>query len=166
MSAFAGSTSAKLLMSKQLEYFKYFKPIVFTMQKQPPVFIRHKPICLKKQKNIPPQNLFHRTTFPNIPTKNVIIQWEPLEADVKVQIQCLGVQVVDPAAYISRYGPSLVDSSRLPAQANKFKAPNGHRLAKDGCSDDLPILTGDVHALKLIDLNSHGLSAYRSQLCK
>lgn len=159
MSAFAGSTSAKLLMGKQLEYLKYFKPTVFKIQNQPPVFIRHKPICLKKQ------NLLHRTNFPNIPIKNVIIQWEPLEADVKVQIQCLGVQVVDPAAYISRYGSSLVDSSRLPAQANKFKAPIGQRLAKDSCSDDLPILTGDVHALKLIDLNCHGLSAYRSQLC-
>ena len=93
-----------------------------------------------------------------------MIQWESPDADVRQDLHFLGVEVADPAAYAARFGASLLAAPQLPAEAGKFQTPAGQRLAVDSNSDETPLLTGDVQALRLIDLGCHGLTQYGQQI--
>ena len=96
--------------------------------------------------------------------KNVLIQWDSPDVDVRQQFNFLGVQQADPAAYVATHGASLADASQLPREVAHFATPAGETLAVNSNSDELPALVGDVKALSLINLNCNGLSQYSAQL--
>ena len=113
------------------------------------------------------RNVLFRPAAPIVPLpapKNVLIQWESPDADIRQDLHFLGVEVVDPAAYAATYGASLVGAAQLPAEAGKFQVPAGQRLAVDSNPDETPLLTGEVQALRLINLGCHGLNEYAPQL--
>ena len=96
--------------------------------------------------------------------KNVIIQWDAPEVDIRQEFKFLGVQQADPRSYLAQFGASLVDASRLPREVAQFQTPAGEILAANSDSNALPILRGAVAALRQINLNCNGLSEYASQL--
>ncbi len=96
--------------------------------------------------------------------KNVIIQWDAPEVDIRQEFKFLGVQQADPRSYVAQFGASLVDASRLPREVAQFQTPAGEILAANSDSNALPILRGAVAALRQINLNCNGLSEYASQL--
>jgi len=95
--------------------------------------------------------------------KNVIIQWDSPDVDVRQAYHFLGIQLQDPLAYAAQHGASLVTASQLPAEVARFPTPAGEVLAVNSNSNMTPVLTGAVGALKLINLACHGLSEYAGQ---
>jgi hypothetical protein len=97
--------------------------------------------------------------------KNVIVQWEAPTVSVKKEVKYLGVVRANPLEYVERYGSTLKTSRDLPEFVYDIKAPEGISLASDhhhhrACHE----LEGDIHALKLIDLDREGLGEYKSQV--
>ena len=96
--------------------------------------------------------------------KNELIQWESPDVALQTEFKFLGVNTANPTDYASKYGASLADASQLPAiAANHFRPPNGESLAVEQ-HPTLPRLVGDLHALSLINLDAHGLGAYKHLL--
>jgi hypothetical protein len=96
--------------------------------------------------------------------KNILVEWEVPDVEIKQEFKFLGVQEADPRAYTSQYGTSLVDASRLPREAAQFATPADAVLAVDSNPNEVPILRGGVQALRNVDLNCNGLSEYASQI--
>ena len=96
--------------------------------------------------------------------KNVIIQWESPEVQVKKEFKDLGVIRANPHEYVQRYGQTLKTSHDLPSFVLEIKPPSGVVLASDYKYDSKFELEGDIEALKLIDLEREGLSEYRPAL--
>ena len=96
--------------------------------------------------------------------KNVLIEWDAPDVDMRQEFKFLGVQEADPRSYASQFGNSLVDSSRLPREAAQFATPAGAVLAVDSNPNEIPILRGAVQALRNVDLNCNGLSEYANQI--
>ena len=67
----------------------------------------------------------------------------------------LGVENADPAAYVQQHGASLKSSNELPQFALDAKPP----APLDGVVE--VDLTGDLHGLKLFNLEKEGLSQYQ-----
>ena len=95
--------------------------------------------------------------------KNVLIQWDSPDVDVKQAFHFLGVQVQCPVAYLNTH-PNLADASQLPAEVAQFATPLGETLAVNSNSDMIPALTGSVASLRLINLACNGLAEYAPQL--
>ena len=99
--------------------------------------------------------------------RNVLIQWDEADVELRQQFRFLGVENSDPAEYKSRYGSSLTRS--LPKIANnsevtKYAGP-GQQFALNARYGGLPRLVGDVDALRLVsDLERYGLGEYRNQI--
>lgn len=87
--------------------------------------------------------------------KNILIQWNQPEVIVKDNFNFLGVQQVDPRAYMAAFGGSLTPRSQIP----QVPLPNG--LAGH---NKVPTLAGDLEILQRINLNCHGLSEYADQV--
>ena len=96
--------------------------------------------------------------------KNVLIEWEAADVDVRTEFKFLGVSQADPSSYVAQHGATLVDASRLPREAAQFTVPAGETLGVDSNPNEVPILRGAVQALRNIDLNCHGLSEYSNQV--
>ena len=96
--------------------------------------------------------------------KNVLIEWDAPEVDMRQEFKFLGVQEADPRSYASQFGTTLVDASRLPREAAQFATPAGAVLAVDSNPNEIPILRGAVQALRNVDLNCNGLSEYANQV--
>jgi hypothetical protein len=78
-----------------------------------------------------------------------------------------GIIRANPVEYVKRYGASLKASRDLPDFVLDIKPPNGVVLAADyqyNGPQHVHELEGDVHALRLVDLDRAGLSEYRAQL--
>ena len=75
---------------------------------------------------------------------------------VRKEVKNLGIVVTDPRDYVSRYGPTLISSDQLPDMAIKFGNINGLQLAANYKASSIPLLEGDVDALRLIDLDCVG----------
>jgi hypothetical protein len=88
------------------------------------------------------------TQAPN--PRNMIIEWDSPNVALNRQFINLGVSFVDPNQYMSKYGPSLVDSSAIPQIALGIRPENGSRLASESISTPIQLI-GDVAALKLIN---------------
>lgn len=102
--------------------------------------------------------------FPiNTRPKNIIIQWEAPEVTIQHKLTNLGILKADPNDYRKMYGPTLKKTSELPSIAHEVPVPPGLALAAD-YKPTAPRLSGDLDALKLINLEEHGLSEYKSQL--
>lgn len=95
--------------------------------------------------------------------RNVLIEWEQPDVDVKKEFSYLGVETVDPVEYEAKYD-KLMKSNELPDDVNSFKTPDGEVLGVNSGLNEAPLLTGDVNALKFVDLKSEGLAEYECQL--
>jgi hypothetical protein len=89
--------------------------------------------------------------------KNIVIEWQNPDVEIKKEFKNLGVIAADPRDYVSRYGSSLVRSDALPQIAIQYSNAPGVTLAANSRIQEGPIIEGDVNALKLIDLDKHGL---------
>ena len=98
------------------------------------------------------------------PEKNILVEWEGPDVDLRQEYKFLGIQEADPRSYASQYGSTLVDSARLPREAAQFSVPAGHILAIDSNPNELPSLRGAVQALRNVDLNCHGVTEYSNQV--
>ena len=96
--------------------------------------------------------------------RNVIISWEAPRTVVKKQVKYLGVINADPAHYVSKYGASIRQSNQLPDIVNEIKTPEHLLLAANVEYSGLHELTGDIDALKLVDLDREGLGEYKQYL--
>ena len=65
---------------------------------------------------------------------------------------------------MQRYGATLKLPSELPQYVLDIKSPEGIVLAANYRYKTMPELEGDVDALKLVDLDSEGLSEYKEYL--
>jgi hypothetical protein len=86
--------------------------------------------------------------------KNVIVQWERPTVRVRQEFKDLGVVRANPSEYSARYGATLKRTADLPLFVRDMKPPPGLTLA--GQAAVAYELEGDLHALKLIDLESEG----------
>jgi hypothetical protein len=94
--------------------------------------------------------------------KNLIIQWEAPQVDLRKIYVDLGCIEANPQEYIQRYGMELKDSSQLPSFVTEIRPPPGLILAAE--YEPNYELEGDIDALKLIDLDKEGLSEYKKYL--
>jgi hypothetical protein len=86
---------------------------------------------------------------------------------IRKDFKYLGIIRANPVEYVKRYGASLKTARELPDFVLDIKPPNGVVLAADyqyNGPQNTPELEGDLHALRLIDLDRAGLGEYRAQL--
>jgi hypothetical protein len=98
--------------------------------------------------------------------KNVIIQWEAPDVQIKRTFKDLGVIRANPVEYVERYGASLKSHLEFPSIAKEIRPPVGVVLAAEWNAPSLIDLEGDIQALNLIDLDREGLGEYRAWLLK
>jgi hypothetical protein len=98
--------------------------------------------------------------------RNIIVQWEAPQVDIKKEIKYLGVIRANPVEYVQRYGATLKTARELPQFVLDIKTPDGLVLAANHQYNSLHDLEGDLDALRLIDLDKEGLSEYREFLSK
>ena len=113
--------------------------------------------------------IFQKNTVPDpviSRPRNVIIQWESPEVQIKKEFKDLGVIRANPVEYVERYGTSLKTHTELPQFVKEIRPPTGIVLASEHVSSGLHELEGDVDALKLIDLDYEGLSEYKTYVSK
>jgi hypothetical protein len=79
-------------------------------------------------------------------------------------IRNLGIINADPQEYQKRYGSSLLRPDALPDVAIQFGSQPGLQLAATHRPPDIPILEGDIQALRLIDLDSVGLGHIKDRI--
>jgi hypothetical protein len=88
------------------------------------------------------------------PPKNLVIEWQASCAQVVQVCKNLGVENADPQEYRNRYGHELKQPCEVPSLCPCIKPPQ----QDCGCEQEL---VGDVHALRLVDLERNGLGNYR-----
>jgi len=88
--------------------------------------------------------------------KNVVVEWEPQCVNPSTQLTVLDTTDADPVSYAQQNGSTLVSASSLPQFA--LNAPPPQSLEPTTQVD----LVGDVHGLRLINLEKEGLSQYSS----
>ena len=98
--------------------------------------------------------------------KNVIVQWQTPEVQIKKEFKYLGVIRANPIEYRQRYGTSLRHYNELPEFVHEIKPPQGVVLAADSSESYVPELEGDVGALDFVDLEKEELGEYRPSLEK
>ena len=98
--------------------------------------------------------------------RNTIVQWEAPQVQVRKEFKYLGVVKANPAEYVNTYGLSLRISNDLPNFVNEIRQPDGLVLAADYKPSAIHELEGDLHALKLIDLEQEGLGDYKQYLIR
>ena len=97
--------------------------------------------------------------------RNVIVQWEAPEVNIKKEIKYLGVIRANPVEYVQRYGAELKVSTALPQFVLDIKTPTEVGvLAADYRAKALLELEGQLEGFKFVDLDKEGLSEYRSYL--
>jgi len=96
--------------------------------------------------------------------KNVVVQWESPDVEIRKECKFLGIIEADPQQYVAKYGSSLIRADQLPKFAVSHSTKQGIELAANHRPLDYPLLEGDIHALRWIDLNSVGLGYYRDKL--
>jgi hypothetical protein len=94
--------------------------------------------------------------------RNVVIQWESPDVEIRKDCKHLGIINADPQEYIAKYGASLIRSDQLPDLAVCY-AQHGLQLAATHQPPAIPHLQGDLHALRWINLDAHGLGFYKEQ---
>ncbi len=87
--------------------------------------------------------------------KNAVIEWEAPCVTERTEVRDLGVETTDPIVYAQKYGTSLKSGNQLPKFALDAKPP----APLDGVVE--VDLTGDLHGLKLFNLEKEGLSQYQ-----
>ena len=95
--------------------------------------------------------------------KNVVIQWESPDVEIRKECRNHGIVSADPQEYVAKYGPSLIRSDQLPEIAVRY-TQHGLQLAATHQPPSTPHLDGDLHALKLINLDQIGLGFYKERI--
>ena len=98
--------------------------------------------------------------------RNVVIQWEAPQVQIKKLFKDLGVIRANPVEYVERYGASLKTHVEFPDFVREIRPPAGVVLAAEWSAPSLIDLEGDIQALNLIDLDANGLGEYRAWLLK
>lgn len=93
--------------------------------------------------------------------KNVIVQWEAPNVNVRKDIKYLGVIRANPVEYVQRYLGSLTEAKELPQFVKDIKTPDNLVLAAEYRKVGLMELYGDIDALRLINLEGEGLGEYK-----
>jgi len=96
--------------------------------------------------------------------RNVIVQWEAPQVNIRKEIKYLGVIRANPVEYVQRYGATLKVSRDLPQFVQDIKTPEGIILAANQQASSVYELEGDLQAFRFVDLEREGLSEYRAQL--
>lgn len=97
--------------------------------------------------------------------KNVIIQWEAPQVNVKKVVRNLGVIRANPSDYVKRYGHQLREADELPDYVKKIR-PDFELACQQTQQPRVPDLCGDVYALNMVDMDREGLSEYKPALAK
>ena len=102
--------------------------------------------------------------------RNLIIEWEAPEIDVKSVCKDLGVINADPEEYVRKYGHELKKTHELPG-CEELKSCIIHGNEKYWPSNNIarlsgiPELEGDVEALKLVEnMDQYGLAEYAGRI--
>lgn len=98
--------------------------------------------------------------------RNVIIHWDAPRVNLQTSFKYLGVAYdSSPCEYMNKHGGELYEARDMPRMAG-MKLPVGENLACYSISEteSLPRLVGDLHALRLLDLDRVGLGAYKKHL--
>ena len=98
--------------------------------------------------------------------RNVVVQWETPQVEVRKEFKYLGVVRANPAEYVATYGAQLKVPHDLPDFVFEVKTPEGLVLAADYKPAPFHELEGDLHAFKLVNLEQEGLSIYREYLIR
>ena len=97
--------------------------------------------------------------------RNVIVQWEAPEVNIRQEMKYLGVIRANPVEYVQRYGAELKVSSALPQFVLDIKTPaDVGVLAADYQAKALMELEGQLEGFAFVDLDKEGLSEYRAFL--
>ena len=97
--------------------------------------------------------------------RNVIVQWEAPEVNIRKEIKYLGVIRADPVEYVKQYGSTLKVSSTLPQFVLDIATPaDVGVLAADYKAKSLIELEGQLEGFSLVDLDKEGLSEYKAYL--
>ncbi len=115
------------------------------------------------------RRVIFRAAPPNpvmVKPRNVIVQWEAPNVNIRQEVKYLGVVRANPADYVEKYGDSLKPSNDLPVIVNQIQTPEGIILAADHVAKKVHELEGDIQGLSLVDLDKEGLTEYRNQLKK
>ena len=96
--------------------------------------------------------------------RNTIIQWDQPFVEVKKEFKYLGVIRANPADYVNKFGAELKEARDLPDFVNDVRTPDGIILAAQYRPLAHHELEGDLHALKLVDLEKEGLGVYTNYL--
>lgn len=83
---------------------------------------------------------------------------------IKKDFKYLGIIRANPVEYVQRYGSTLKTTRELPDFVLDIKPPAGVVLAADYQYNQVHELEGDLHAMRLVDLEREGLAEYRPQL--
>ena len=97
-----------------------------------------------------------------IKPRNVIIQWETPQVNVKKEFKYLSIIRANPTEYAHKYGNVMKKSNELPNFVLNIKTPDGLVLAADHKPKHVHELEGDVDALNLVDLEKEGLTQYKN----
>ena len=98
------------------------------------------------------------------PQKNTIIEWQAPPVQITKKYKHLGVVSADPDEYRKLYSTSLLKTNEIPDFVTQIEAPDGIKLASNMSRSMSYELEGDLHALKLIDLDKEGLTCYKKYL--
>ena len=128
------------------------------------IWLRWLPYSAHKRRVIFQKNEVPDPVIPKF--KNVIVQWEAPDVQIKRIFKDLGVIRVNPVEYVERYGTSLKSHLEFPTIAKEIRPPIGVVLAAEWNAPSLIDLEGDIQALNLIDLDREGLSEYKAWLLK
>lgn len=96
--------------------------------------------------------------------KNVVIQWEAPEVEVRRVFKNLGKTVASPDEYLRRFGTELLKHEDFKKAASKLGAPEELIVSNSHIDLGLPELEGDLESLRFVDLDKAGLTQYKSFL--
>lgn len=98
--------------------------------------------------------------------RNMIVQWEAPSVEIRKEFKYLGVVNANPFEFVQTYGAQVRPWNQLPDFVFDIKNPDGVLLASEYQPSSFHELEGDLHALKLVNLEQEGLGEYKSYLTK
>jgi hypothetical protein len=97
--------------------------------------------------------------------RNIIVQWEAPDVNVRQEVKYLGVVKANPVEYVEKYGDSLQLSSALPKFVLDIQTPSEVGvLAADHKAKSLIELEGQLEGFQYVNLDHEGLGEYRAYL--
>lgn len=134
-----------------------------TIPPKPQSVLLEKWLPLKSQKRrVVYQRADKDCILPN--PRNLVIQWDAPEVEVKREFKNLGTQQANPEEYLRKFSTDLLRHEEFRNAAEKLGVPEQVLNSNSHVQVGLPELEGEVEALKFVNLEKAGLSEYRSYL--